>query len=144
MNAISRRALLAALLALFLPAAALAEVDSGDTAWILTSTALVLFMTIPGLALFYAGLVRAKNVLSVLMHCFALTAMITLLWLVFGYSLAFDATGMMEGKTSLASFVGGFDSLRSHLQKGTGRGPGVGAHDPITRIRSLSKSRIAP
>jgi len=109
MSTTSRRALLLALLATLFPTAALADVDSGDTAWILASTALVLFMTIPGLALFYAGLVRTKNVLSVLMQCFALTAMITVLWLAFGYSLAFDSTGMMEGKTNLASFVGGFD-----------------------------------
>jgi len=82
--------------------------DSGDTAWVLVATALVLFMTTPGLALFYGGLVRAKNVLSVLMQCFALTAMVTLLWLVFGYSLAFDTTGMQAGVTGLHSFVGGF------------------------------------
>ena len=65
------------------PLAAFAEdaVDSGDTAWILTSTALVLFMTIPGLSLFYAGLVRSKNALSVLMQCFAITCMASILWL---------------------------------------------------------------
>jgi Amt family ammonium transporter len=89
--------------------AAADEIDSGDTAWILTSTALVLFMTIPGLALFYAGLVRTKNVLSVLMQCFVLTAMVTILWLVFGYSLAFDTTGMQAGVRNLHSFIGGFD-----------------------------------
>jgi ammonium transporter, Amt family len=81
--------------------------DTGDTAWILASTALVLFMTIPGLALFYGGLVRTKNVLSVLMQCLALTALMTILWLVVGYSLAFDATGMVEGETGLHSFIGG-------------------------------------
>ena len=83
------------------------ELNSGDTAWMLTSTALVLFMTIPGLSLFYGGLVRTKNVLSVLMQCFALTAMITLLWILYGYSLAFDTTGMAAGVTNLRSFVGG-------------------------------------
>ncbi len=62
----------------------------------LTSTALVLFMTIPGLALFYAGMVRAKNVLSVMMQCFAITALMTVLWTIYGYSLAFDATGMTK------------------------------------------------
>ena len=67
--------------------------DTGDTAWILISTALVLFMTIPGLALFYGGLVRTKNVLSVLMQCLTLTAAVTLIWLAFGYSLAFDDHG---------------------------------------------------
>jgi len=69
-------ALLLSLLAVSLPSLAVAdELSSGDTAWILTSTVLVLFMTIPGLALFYAGLVRSKNVLSVLMQCFAITCM---------------------------------------------------------------------
>lgn len=82
--------------------------NSGDTAWMLTSTALVLLMTIPGLALFYAGLVRSKNVLSVLMQCFAITALVTVLWTVYGYSLAFDTTGMVAGTTNFNSFVGGF------------------------------------
>ncbi len=59
-----------------------AKLDSGDTAWMLTSTALVLFMTIPGLSLFYAGMVRSKNVLSVLMQCFTITALMTVLWTV--------------------------------------------------------------
>ncbi|MCP5179802.1 MAG: ammonium transporter [Pseudomonadales bacterium] len=82
---------------------ALAETpDSGDTAWILTSTALVLFMTIPGLALFYGGLVRNKNVLSVLMQCFALTCLMSLLWFAVGYSLAFTGDG---------AFIGGFDRV---------------------------------
>lgn len=80
--------------------------DTGDTAWILVSTALVLFMTIPGLALFYGGLVRTKNVLSVLMQCFALTAMVTIMWLVAGYSLAFDSTGMTAGTVNINSFIG--------------------------------------
>ncbi len=83
--------------------------DSGDTAWMLTSTALVLFMTIPGLALFYAGMVRSKNVLSVLMQCFAITSLITIVWMVLGYSLAFDTTGMQAGVTNFSSFVGGLD-----------------------------------
>lgn len=82
-------------------------IDTGDTAWMLVSTALVLFMTIPGLALFYGGLVRTKNVLSVLMQCFGLTGLISLLWLAVGYSLAFDSNGMEAGRIGLASFVGG-------------------------------------
>ncbi len=81
--------------------------DRGDTAWLLTATALVLFMTLPGLALFYGGLVRTKNVLSVLMQCVTLTALITLLWLACGYSLAFDPSGMVAGEIGLHSFVGG-------------------------------------
>jgi Amt family ammonium transporter len=93
-----------------LPSLAMAEdatLNSGDTAWMLTSTALVLFMTIPGLALFYAGMVRSKNVLSVLMQCFAITALISVLWALYGYSLAFDTTGMEAGVTNFNSFVGG-------------------------------------
>ncbi|MEW6749714.1 MAG: ammonium transporter [Candidatus Latescibacterota bacterium] len=83
----------------------------------LTATALVLFMTIPGLALFYGGLVRAKNVLSVLMQCFSVTGLVTLLWVVCGYSLAFDTTGMQAGQTTLHSFVGG---LGKALLRGVG------------------------
>jgi Amt family ammonium transporter len=67
--------------------------SGADTAWILTSTALVLFMTLPGLALFYAGLVRAQNVLSVLMNCFAIACVISIVWLVFAYSIAFGDGG---------------------------------------------------
>ncbi|GMV90658.1 MAG: ammonia channel [Candidatus Hydrogenedentota bacterium] len=85
--------------------------DTGDTAWMLTATALVLFMTIPGLSLFYGGLVRTRNVLSVLMQCFAITALVTILWVIYGYSLAFDTTGMEEGVLNLRSFVGGFSYL---------------------------------
>jgi Amt family ammonium transporter len=83
--------------------------DSGDTAWILCATALVLFMTIPGLSLFYGGLVRTKNVLSVLMQCFAITCAMSLCWLVYAYSLSFDTGGMEAGVTNLRSFVGGLD-----------------------------------
>lgn len=71
--------------------------DSGDTAWILTSTALVLFMTLPGLALFYAGLVRSKNVLSVLMQCFSVACVASLVWLVIGYSIAFGEGNAIWG-----------------------------------------------
>ena len=85
--------------------------DSGDTAWMLTSTALVLFMTIPGLALFYGGLVRVQNVLSVLMQCFALTGLITIVWVICGYSLAFNTEGMVAGQVTLTSFVGGLGTM---------------------------------
>ena len=101
---------LGALLSL-VPGFAMAEeasLNSGDTAWMLVATVLVLFMTIPGLALFYAGMVRSKNVLSVLMQCFAVTGLISILWVVYGYSLAFDTTGMEQGVVNLNSFVGGF------------------------------------
>lgn len=81
--------ILSALLAPSLAFAQSDAVDGANTAWILTSTALVLFMTIPGLSLFYGGLVRTKNVLSILMQCFAITIMVSILWLVAGYSIAF-------------------------------------------------------
>src|SRR4051812_5903629 len=77
-----------AVLAQAAPAAA-PKLDPADTAWMLTASVLVLFMTLPGLALFYAGLVRMKNVLSVLMQCFAITCVVTLAWMVVGYSIAF-------------------------------------------------------
>jgi Amt family ammonium transporter len=78
------------------------KISSGDTAWMLTSTALVLFMTIPGLALFYAGMVRKKNVLATVMQSFAITALVTVIWTVLGYSLAFTPGG---------SFLGGFSRV---------------------------------
>jgi len=86
-------------------------IDSGNTAWMLTATALVLFMTIPGLSLFYGGLVRSKNVLSVLMQCFTLTALMSVLWAVLVYSLAFDTTGMEKGAINLHTFVGGLGAV---------------------------------
>lgn len=89
-------------------AVAAPALNSGNTAWMLAATALVLFMTLPGLALFYAGLVRSKNVLTVLVQCFALASIITVLWVLFGYSVAFDTTGMKEGVTNWNSFFGGF------------------------------------
>ena len=88
------------------------KLDTGDTAWILISTGLVLFMMIPGLAMFYAGLVRTRNVLSVFMHCFGIAALITVLWTIFGYSLAFTASNPFIGNLS-KSFLSGVtvDSL---------------------------------
>ena len=76
------------------------ELSSGDTAWILTSTALVLFMTLPGLALFYGGLVRTKNVLSVLIQCFAIACLVSVIWVIYGYSLAFKGDGQFFGDLS--------------------------------------------
>ena len=84
----------------FLSSPALAEVNNGDTAWILTSTALVLFMTLPGLALFYAGLVSSKNVVSVLMQHFALACVVSIIWVVIGYSLAFSPGNAWIGDLS--------------------------------------------
>lgn len=114
MKTLNRHGLAAAMAGLLLPGVAVAQdeaastLNSGDTAWMLTSTALVLFMTIPGLALFYSGMVRSKNLLSVMMQCFAITALITVLWALYGYSLAFDTTGMEQGVVNFNSFVGGF------------------------------------
>jgi len=80
--------------------------NKGDTAWMLTATLLVIMMSIPGLALFYGGLVRSKNMLSILMQVFAIFAMITVLWAIYGYSLAFT-----QGSGALSPFIGGFDRL---------------------------------
>ena len=91
---IARGLLLVALASFSAPSFA---ADTGHTAWMLTATALVLFMTIPGLSLFYAGLVRAKNVLSVLMQCFAITGLMSLLWFIAGYSIAFGTDGVTAG-----------------------------------------------
>ncbi|MHB1093495.1 ammonium transporter [Thiobacillus sp.] len=87
------------------------RLDSGATAWMMTSTALVLLMTIPGLALFYGGMVRKKNVLGTMMQSFAITAMITVLWMVAGYSIAFDTTGMEKGVTNFYSFFGSLSKV---------------------------------
>lgn len=97
--------------------AAADELDTGDTAWMLTSTALVLFMTLPGLALFYGGLVRSKNALSVLMQCFALACVMSLLWMAVGYGLAFGNGG------ALNAYIGGgkvlFDGVTRDAMSGT-------------------------
>ncbi len=94
-------------IAIFLSYSASAEgLDTGDTAWMLTSTALVLFMTLPGLALFYAGLVRSKNAVSVLMQCFTIACLVSIVWVVYGYSLAFKGDGLFIGDLS-AAFLSG-------------------------------------
>ena len=87
---------------IFVPFGFTDEINSGDTSWILTSTALVLLMTLPGLALFYGGLVRSKNVLSVLMQCFSIACLMSVCWVVYGYSLAFKGDG---------AFIGDFSSI---------------------------------
>jgi len=81
------------------------DLNAANTSWILTSTALVLFMTIPGLSLFYGGLVRSKNVLSVLMQCFAITCLASIVWFAFGYSIAFGDGGSMN------AYIGNLDNL---------------------------------
>jgi Amt family ammonium transporter len=97
--------------ALLAPASAFAaaagtQLDRGDTAWVLAASALVLFMTLPGLALFYAGLVRAKNTLSVMLHCVAIACLASVLWLAVGYSLAFDGGAPLIGGLSKAFLLG--------------------------------------
>jgi Amt family ammonium transporter len=102
------------LLAAIMPGIAGAQdvLDSGDTAWMLTATALVLFMTIPGLSLFYAGMVRAKNALSVMMQCFTICCVMTVLWVIYVYSLAFSGGSAFVGDLSMAFMAGvGVDSL---------------------------------
>jgi Amt family ammonium transporter len=98
---------LAALFLFTLPVTGIAaeppKLDSANTAWVLTASVLVLFMTLPGLALFYAGLVRTKNVLSVLMQCFAITCVVTIAWVAIGYSMAFGDGGTLQ------AWYGGFD-----------------------------------
>ena len=106
---------LAAISGLALPAMA-GTVDGGNTAWILTATALVLFMTLPGLSLFYGGLVRSKNILSVLMQCFAIACVASLLWMVAGYSLSFAGGNALIGDFSRLFLAGiGRDTLSGDI-----------------------------
>ena len=104
---------LVAVFASIMPTVVLAEdvLNTGDTAWMIVATVLVLLMTIPGLSLFYAGMVRSKNVLSVMMQCFAITGMMTVIWMVYGYSVAFDTTGMEAGVVNFNSFFGGLGNM---------------------------------
>ncbi|TPK40696.1 ammonium transporter [Mesorhizobium sp. B2-5-3] len=102
------------------PAAPTPVLDTGNTAWMLTSTALVLMMTIPGLALFYGGMVRKKNVLATVMQSFAITCLVTVLWFMFGYSLAFSDGGGMN------AYLGGFSKFFHHgITTSTLWAPGV-------------------
>ena len=100
-----------------------AKLDTGDTAWMLTSTALVLMMTIPGLALFYGGMVRKKNVLATVMQSFAITCLVTVIWIVVGYSLAFTDGG------ALNAYIGG---CRAFFHAGMGVGRRFPAPSPNT------------
>lgn len=120
MNTWRRNSLAALVVSIgLLPASAMAEatqINGGNTAWILTSTALVLFMTLPGLALFYGGLVRSKNVLSVMMQCFAVGGVSSILWLLLGYSLAFGEGGAFLGDFSRVLMAGvGRDTLSGDI-----------------------------
>ena len=90
--------------------------SAGDTSWLLTSTALVLFMTLPGLALFYGGLVRSKNSVSVLMQCFAIACIVSVAWVIYGYSLAFKGDGPIIGDLSALFLTGiGRDALAGSI-----------------------------
>ncbi len=116
------------------PAAA-AKIDSGDTAWMLTSTALVLMMTVPGLALFYGGMVRKMNVLATLMQSFAITCLVAVLWVVVGYSLAFT-----NGGASLGAYVGGLSRVMFNGADMNGPftlGAGTSAASPMTIPESV-------
>ena len=105
------------------------KTDSGDTAWMLTSTALVLMMTIPGLALFYGGMVRKKNVLATVMQSFAITCLVTVLWMVIGYSWAFTDGGRLSRRQFALPADGHGDQRRQP----------AGGDDP--RSRSTCASR---
>ena len=107
-----KRFLILLAIGLFSVSASAEGLDTGDTAWMLTSTALVLFMTLPGLALFYAGLVRSKNAVSVLMQCFTIACLVSIVWVVYGYSLVFKGDGLFIGDLSAAFLSGvGRDTL---------------------------------
>jgi ammonium transporter, Amt family len=111
-------------------------IDAADTAWLLTATALVLLMTLPGLALFYGGLVRGKNTLSVLMQCFAITCVASMLWLIAGYSLTFRDGGAAQ------ALIGGFDRI---FLAGMDRAAVVGSvPEPVYFMFQLTFAVIAP
>jgi len=97
----------AMLLAPLAQAADAPVLNTGSTAWMITAAALVLFMCLPGLALFYGGLVRAKNMLSLFTQCFGIAGVVGVLWVIYGYSMVVDTTGMVEGQVTFNSFVGG-------------------------------------
>jgi Amt family ammonium transporter len=148
---------LGALLSFVMPGLAMADeaaaveapaalvLNSGDTAWMLTSTALVLFMTIPGLALFYGGMVRSKNILSVMMQCFAITGLISILWMVYGYSMAFDATGMEAGVVNFNSFVGGLSkAFLAGVTPASITGPAALIPEPVFITFQMTFAIITP
>jgi Amt family ammonium transporter len=97
--------------------------NTGSTAWMVTAV-LVLFMCLPGLALFYGGLVRAKNMLSLFTQCFGIAGLVGVLWVIYGYSMVVDTTGMVEGQVSFNSFVGGLSRA-------------FGGHDPESLVGDI-------
>jgi len=117
-------------------AAAGPKVDSGDTAWMLASTALVLMMTIPGLALFYAGMVRKKNVLATLMQSFAITCLVTITWMVIGYSLAFTNGNEYVGDLSRIFL----DGIADHIVKGADEAFVLGAGTDVASPQTVPET----
>jgi len=117
-------------------AAAGPKVDSGDTAWMLASTALVLMMTIPGLALFYAGMVRKKNVLATLMQSFAITCLVTITWMVIGYSLAFTNGNEYVGDLSRIFL----DGIADHIVKGADEAFVLGAVTDVASPQTVPET----
>ncbi|WP_277875850.1 ammonium transporter [Acetobacter fallax] len=111
-------------------------IDSGDTAWMLVSTALVLMMTIPGLALFYAGMVRKKNVLSTVMQSFAICCIITVVWMIAGYSLAFSTGTPYIGGLSKAFLA----TIGDHISRGADVGFTLGADSPNATVMTIPES----
>lgn len=116
-KSLSRMRLMVPLIWLLAPSIALADdLSAGDTAWMLTASALVLFMLLPGLSLFYAGLVRSKNVLSILMQCFTIACATSILWFAVGYSLVFSGEGALIGNLDKAFLNGvSFDSMNGAI-----------------------------
>lgn len=134
--AMAGTALLAATPAMAEDAAPAPAIDTGDTAWMLTSTALVLMMTIPGLALFYAGMVRKKNVLATLMQSFSICCVITVVWMVLGYSLAFSTGTPYVGGLSKAFL----STLGEHIAKGADVPFTIGADSPNATTMTIPES----
>ena len=132
---VSRTAAVAAIL--FLSSTGMAQAadvaDTGHTAWILTASALVLFMTLPGLAMFYGGLVRARNVLSVVMHCFAICCIVSLLWAIAGYSLIFAGDGPLIGSLDKA-FLSNLLAVK----------PGLGLPENVYALFQMTFAIITP
>ncbi|MBX3499662.1 MAG: ammonium transporter [Alphaproteobacteria bacterium] len=118
------------------PAAAAAKLDTGDTAWMMTSVALVLFMTIPGLALFYGGMVRRKNVLATVMQSFAICCLISVLWMIVGFSLAFTGEGSYIGSLS-RFFLKGMEIDKAHSLAAT-------IPEPVFMIFQMTFAIITP
>jgi len=140
-RALSKVAIAAAASSLFMTPAFAADpappaIDTGDTAWMLTSTALVLMMTVPGLALFYAGMVRKKNVLATLMQSFTICCLLTVVWMILGYSLTFGTGNAYIGDMSRAMLHG----IGAHISQGADIGFTLGAGTPNAVVMTIPES----